>query len=168
MAIRAFALFLKNKTREQRKNCELLIVGSGPELDLYTQMVKTFDIEKEVKFIGWMDRDELMSVFKTSSAFVFPSHEGAGMVVAEALSFGLPVICLDNCGPGEFIDKEIGFAVSYSDYNQTVVELSEAMQKLAEDKSLLKQMSLKARQRFETHFHWDVRGEEFRKVYLAI
>ena len=43
--------------------------------------------------------------------FSFPSHEGAGMVVAEAMSFGLPVVCLNNEGPGEFITTNCGFAV---------------------------------------------------------
>ena len=49
-----------------------------------------------------------MNIFQNGVAFLFPSHEGAGMVVTEALSFGLPVICLDNAGPGELIDSSSG------------------------------------------------------------
>jgi len=52
------------------------------------------------------------------------------MVVAEALSFGLPVICLDNDGPGEFINTTCGFAIPKTDYATTILKLQEALNKL--------------------------------------
>jgi glycosyltransferase involved in cell wall biosynthesis len=168
ITIQAFAKFLHDQPLRRKSNCELVIVGSGPELENYKMMTKKLNVDTHVKFINWMNRDELMCLFKKSSAFVFPSHEGAGMVVAEALSFGLPVLCLDNCGPGEFIDKGCGIAVSYKNYSQTVKELSLGISDLFNSPELLKRMSINARKRFEEKFNWDVRGEEFRKVYLNI
>lgn len=168
LTIKAFANFLRQQPELPVANCELVIVGSGPERDYYKALVKKENIENYVHFISWIDRQDLMTLFKNSSAFVFPSHEGAGMVVAEALSFGLPVLCLDNCGPGEFINESCGIAVSYRNYDQTVKELSAAMDKLFNSPLLTKQMSYNARKHFENHFHWDVRGEAFRKVYQSI
>jgi glycosyltransferase involved in cell wall biosynthesis len=168
MTIRAFAIFLRNLPSKSRERCELQIVGAGPELNTYKRLCSEFGIEQQTKFVSWIGRNDLMNEFKKASAFVFPSHEGAGMVVAEALSFGLPVICLDNCGPGEFINKDCGFAVSYTDYDQTVREISAGIKKLFNDPDLSKRMALSARERFLTHFHWDQRGEQFRKVYLNL
>lgn len=168
LTIISFAAFVNNLNANQREKCELVIVGSGPELPYYKQMADKHRVVPYVRFIEWIERGQLMDLFKKSSAFVFPSHEGAGMVVAEALSFGLPVICLKNCGPGEFINDSCGMAVSYENYNQTVNELSGAMTTLYNIPGLLKKMSLNARKHFETTFNWDVRGEQLRKIYLTV
>jgi glycosyltransferase involved in cell wall biosynthesis len=109
-----------------------------------------------------------MKLYEKAAVFLFPSHEGAGMVVAEAMSFGLPVICLNNEGPGEFINTSCGFAVPQLDYNNTVSELKEALQKLYFDKELLYNLSLGARKQFEEKFTWDSRGEYLNKIYKTL
>ncbi|MDX2172774.1 MAG: glycosyltransferase family 4 protein [Bacteroidota bacterium] len=168
LTIKSFAAFLNRQPKQAIANCELIIVGSGPELKNYVQLTEKLNVKNNVKFINWIDRKELLALFKRSSAFIFPSHEGAGMVVAEALSFGLPVLCLDNCGPGEFITPKCGIAVTTKNYSQTINELSTAISRLFNSPYLLREMSKNARTQFEKRFHWDVRGEEFRKVYLNI
>lgn len=165
MTILSFSQFLDRHSLSEKEKCELIIVGSGPELTTLKNMVNTLNIEKYVTFIEWMSRTELMNLFKKASVFLFPSHEGAGMVVAEALSFGLPIVCLDNCGPGEFINKDCGISASYKNYDQTLYELSLAINTLFTKPDLLKKMSLNARKHFESHFNWNIRGEEFKKVY---
>lgn len=165
LTIRAFAQFWHTLSPKDQEKTELVIVGSGPELAFYQQMAATEKVESAVRFIEWIDRRDLMTLFKNASAFLFPSHEGAGMVVAEALSFGLPVVCLDNSGPGAFIDATCGIAVPEGPYSDTVKGLSEGLQRLyfdAEDYLALRQG---ARARFESHFHWDRRGEQLRAVY---
>lgn len=168
LTINSFAQFLNNQPLRKKSNCKLIIVGKGPEKENYIKLTQKLKIENNVEFIDWIERNDLMYLFKKSSAFIFPSHEGAGMVVAEALSFGLPVICLNNSGPGEFINPSCGISVSHSNYNQTVKELTNAITELFNAPELLKRMSLNARDHFEKHFHWDVRGEEFRKVYSQL
>ncbi len=93
-----------------------------------------------------------MGLFQIASCFLFPSHEGAGMVVAEALSFGLPVVCLDNCGPGEFICENSGFAVPIGSYDNTVSALAAALSKLYQDPTLLESIRNGARARFGDDF----------------
>jgi glycosyltransferase involved in cell wall biosynthesis len=168
LSISAFAHFISELDKHERENCELLIVGSGPEKTFYQDLVKAKGIEKQVAFIDWMDRQDLMALLQDASAFVFPSHEGAGMIVAEALSFGVPVICLDNCGPGEFIDKDCGIGVPEQDYDGTVKALSNGISTLYHDAGLWSSMSEGARRRFETHFDWSRRGEALQNIYQAI
>ena len=87
------------------------------------------------------------------------------MVVAEALSFGLPVVCLDNSGPGEFIDPSCGISVSIGDYKETVNGLADALLLLHQDENLYQNMRVAARTRFEQQFHWDRRGEQLETIY---
>lgn len=167
LTIKSFATFLNNNIA-RKQYAELIIVGKGPEKDFYISLTKELQIEDNVKFIDWIDRNDLMQLFKTSSAFVFPSHEGAGMVVAEALSFGLPIICLDNCGPGEFINPSCGIKVSYTNYQETLKELSTAITDLFNAPELLQRMRINARKHFEKSFKWDIRGDEFKSIYAKM
>ncbi|PTB92727.1 hypothetical protein C9994_13675 [Marivirga lumbricoides] len=165
LTIKSFAAFIQSLPVEEKIKCELVIVGSGPELGSYQEMILNFNIQPYVRFIDWIERKDLLALYRESSAFVFPSHEGAGMVVAEAMSFGLPVICLDNEGPGEFITRECGIGVPHGSYKQTIKSLSEAIFKLYCNPNTLESMSIAARKHFESNFHWNARGEALNKIY---
>lgn len=149
----------------ERKNCKLTLVGSGPEQEFNKKIINDNNVESYVEIIEWIDRKDLMKIYEKSSVFLFPSHEGAGMVVAEALSFGLPVVCLDNEGPGQYIHSNCGIKVPHTDYQNTVSQLSEALQKLHSDRNLLKQMSIEARKQYEEKFTWNSRGEHLKNIY---
>lgn len=165
LTILSFTRFLKSLPVSEAKNCRLILVGSGPEKETLRLLAERSGFGHQIKFIEWMDRKDFLQTLKSASCFLFPSHEGAGMVVAEAMSFGLPVLCLDNCGPGEFINADSGFAVPQSSREETISALSSALEKLYADEGLLESMSQKARKRFETHFHWDRRGEQLKTIY---
>lgn len=165
LTILSFSAFLENKSEAEKEKCKLTLVGTGPEKSFYKKIITDHKVEKYVEIIEWIDRKELMKLYEKASVFLFPSHEGAGMVVAEALSFGLPVICLDNEGPGEFINEKCGFAISHSDYDTTVLKLSEAIHQLYSDATILEKMSQNARIHFEQHFTWNKKGQILNQVY---
>lgn len=168
LTLHSFIKFLYSLSVSERADCKLTLVGTGPEKDFYRKIIAENKVEEYVEIIEWIDRKELMKLYEKASVFLFPSHEGAGMVVAEAMSFGLPVICLNNEGPGEFINTNCGFAVPQLDYNNTVSELKEALQKLYFDKELLLKMSFGARKQFEEKFTWDSRGEHLNTIYKTL
>ncbi|KOY87016.1 hypothetical protein AD998_13465 [bacterium 336/3] len=168
LTIQAFHEFIRTLSEKEAQKCRLLIVGSGKEEDLYKKMVYDCGLDKQVQFINWINRIDLMEIYKSSSAFLFPSHEGAGMVVAEALSFGLPVICLKNEGPGEFIDESCGFAITPTNYKDTIQNLAKSILKIFKDKKIYASASHQARNLFETKFHWNIRGEQLQKIYQSL
>ena len=168
LTIRSFAMFYHTLSEQEQATCQLTLVGSGAELAFLTSLANELKVSHKVKFITWIERSELMEKFKAASAFLFPSHEGAGMVVAEALSFGLPVICLDNEGPGQFINDQCGYAIPQSSYENTVAALAKAICDLYAFPNKRQQMSFAARQQFETIFHWDQRGEQLQKIYAQL
>ena len=54
-----------------------------------------------------------MSNIKPADLFVYPSlHNSSGNAVLEALSFGLPVVCLDLGGPAQIVTPKSGVIVS--------------------------------------------------------
>lgn len=51
------------------------------------------DTQHRVRLLGYLEDDDMESEFRAADAFLFPSHwEGYGMVVEDALNFGLPVL----------------------------------------------------------------------------
>jgi len=165
LTLLSFIKFIKTVPISQRKNCKLTLVGSGPEKKYYDQIIYDNEVESYVEIIEWLDRKDLMKIYEKASVFIFPSHEGAGMVVAEALSFGLPVVCLDNEGPGQYINSNCGIAIPKSNYKYTVNQLGEALLKLYSDSSFLQQLSLGARKQYEEKFTWNSRGEHLQNIY---
>jgi len=168
LTVEAFAAMLNDLKPEDKKKCRLMLVGSGPAEAYLRQLTEKYYIEEQVEFIPWMERSELMQTMKTASVFLFPSHEGAGMVIPEALSFGLPVVCLDNEGPGEFIPESCGITVPQGSYTDTVKELSYALRKLYDNPKKRLEMGKSARKHFEKVFHWDRRGEQLQKIYAEL
>lgn len=168
LTILSFIAFLQSIPIPERKNCKLLLVGTGPEKKLYQDIIAKHLVADNIEIIEWMDRKELMQRYEEASVFLFPSHEGAGMVVPEALSFGLPVICLDNEGPGEFISNKSGFAIPKLSYSETVTKLQEALLALYMDKELLLEKSKEARALYIEKFTWNSRGEKLKQIYSQL
>ena len=165
LSIRSFAKFLEDNPES---NTKLSIYGDGPERKKLEQLITDLNVSSKVRIIKWVERKELMKVMTRASVFLFPSHEGAGMVVPEALSFGLPVVTIENCGPGNFIEPEYGFVVPTKTYESTVVRLAESLTELYLDTEKYNAMRISARKAFVTKFHWDTRGEILQKIYSKL
>ena len=111
---------------------ELLIVGSG-------RLVKKFRACKNVKFLGKMSQPEIFNYFRESDCLVLPSRfDSFGMVVAEALASGLPVIVSENVGAAELIDQDQnGWVIPAGD----VDKLFDTMSFCVQNKAILEKMS---------------------------
>ncbi|MFZ2299570.1 MAG: glycosyltransferase, partial [Candidatus Moraniibacteriota bacterium] len=76
----------------------LTIVGDGTERKALERIAG-----KHIRFSGFVGDDELATLYQGARAVVFPSEEDFGMVAAEALSFGTPVIAYEYGGIREII-----------------------------------------------------------------
>ncbi len=161
LTINAFAMFLQKTD----KNAELTIIGDGMDRELLRKLVNKNNLLRKVKFLGNIPREFVLEELSTSGIFVFPSFEGGGMVVLEAMAVGLPVVCLDYGGPGEMVTNECGFKIKPITPQQTINDLAEALLKLAQDPELRKKMGEAGRKRVEEHYTWEKKGEFIRKVY---
>ncbi|HEL2460692.1 glycosyltransferase family 4 protein [Streptococcus suis] len=94
---------------------KLQIIGSGEEEDNLQSFISSSDI-KNVEMVPHTSR--IADYYSASSLFVFTSRtEGFGMVLLEAMSFGLPCISFDcPSGPRDIIDDgKNGFLISCYD-----------------------------------------------------
>jgi glycosyltransferase involved in cell wall biosynthesis len=137
----------------QKHEMELKIIGSGSRLEEYTELARTLGIEEEVHFLGHIDHDKLPEHYAAADLFVLSSRmESFGLVVAEAMACGLPVVATRVGGVPEVVDEGVtGLLVPPNDPEA----LAEAVNSLLDDPDRMKAMGAKGRERVREHFTWD-------------
>ncbi len=100
----------------QRRGWALRICGEGPERTRLEKLIAQFDLGEEVQLVGQVS--DIKSEYEEADLFVLSSRfEGFGLVVLEALSFGVPVVSFDcPAGPSEIIEDGVdGLLVAAED-----------------------------------------------------
>jgi glycosyltransferase involved in cell wall biosynthesis len=123
------ALFL---LKSEGNDFSVNILGAVLESDYYEnllQKIKAYGLENNVLFRGRVSEEEKEFYMKTSDVFVFPSLlEGYGMVIIEAMAFGLPVIAFNNSAiPYKVKDGYNGLLVVDQDIQDMKQKLSDIL-----------------------------------------
>lgn len=123
--IEAFAEAIK-----ERPDIKLLILGFGQERQRLENLIKQLGMTDSVGIHGMYWKTELPELCRSACAFVLPSrYETFGVVYAEAMSMGLPVIATRCGGPEDFMNSSTGYMVSPDD----VPGLTDAIIKMADN-----------------------------------
>ena len=91
---------------KEKNNSNLLLVLAGKagwkNDDLFNVLEKS-KYREDVKLIGYIENNDLASIYSNASVFVYPSiYEGFGLPIVEALCSGVQVICAKNSSLLEF------------------------------------------------------------------
>lgn len=143
-------------------NTELIVTSTVDESA--RSIVQEYKDTEDIHFVGWVD--DLYEEFGKSSLFVFPSLEdGFGMVVAEAMASGLPVIVTENTGAKDCVREGVdGTIVPIRDEEA----LAEAMRYMYENPEERNQMGGNARDYIMSNFTEDAYGERIFSEYKAM
>ena len=139
LAIQALAA-----ARAARVDAKLTIVGDGPARNDLEKLTLKLGVSDHVIWRGELPRGELLEVYATHHAFLFPSlHDAGGTVVLEAWAYGLPVICLSLGGPGRIVGSTCGRVVPVAgrSEDECIDMLASAIAALAEDENYRLELS---------------------------
>jgi 1,2-diacylglycerol 3-alpha-glucosyltransferase len=91
----------------------LWLVGDGPYRNECAAMVRELGIGDRVKFVGFVPRPEVDQYYEAADLFVFSSiTETQGLVVQEAMAYGVPAVAVAGGGASEgIVEGENGFTV---------------------------------------------------------
>lgn len=91
----------------------LTIVGAGPlDVELKARA------KSNIIFTGFIDNESLGRIYQDSDVFILPSkYEPWGLVVEEALYWGLPVIVSSRVGSADDMVKNLGTGIIFESQN---------------------------------------------------
>jgi glycosyltransferase involved in cell wall biosynthesis len=86
-----------NILKKHNPKISAIIIGDGPEKENLEKIAVQLEIQQNVSFLGFLEKDEeVFALMSASKIFVLPSiREGFGITVIEANACGLPVITID-------------------------------------------------------------------------
>lgn len=99
-AVRAFA-----QIAPHRPDLTLVIAGahSNPYAGVVRRVAEQLEVSERVRFIGFVDGEELVALMNAAEALLFPSMtEGCPVTLLEAMACGLPVVASRVGGLAEF------------------------------------------------------------------
>jgi glycosyltransferase involved in cell wall biosynthesis len=132
----------------------LVVVGDGPLRD------------RVPGARGFVAHDELERLYGRAAVVAVPSRrEGFGVVCAEAMAHGRPVVASAVGGLLDLVvDGETGILVPPGD----VDALREALERLLGDEALRRRMGDAGRARVRTHFSWDAVTDAMIATYRSV
>jgi glycosyltransferase involved in cell wall biosynthesis len=138
--------------RTRTVDVTLVIVGDGPEAPHLKDLAGSLDIGDSVLFTGYVSEQRLTEYFAVADAFVFHSmSETFGVVFAQAMAAGLPIVAADTSCVSHIVRPENGRLVAPFD----VAGFAEAVMTLTGDRSLHRSVSARNRLRAEREFDWN-------------
>ncbi len=138
--------------KQKGMNLELSIVGA----DVAVSKIHTSFITAHGRLRRSVAKETALldSLFDAAHLFVLPTHaECAGIVFAEAASYGLPVVARDTGGVSTMVTRdETGLLIEANDGAETIAK---AIQNLVDNPALYMAMSAKALASFKDTYNWD-------------
>lgn len=106
---------------------KLMIVGDGQDREKLETYITVNNLQDSVKLLG--NTDNVSIYYEKADIFCLSSRfEGFGMVLIEALSFGLPIVSFDcEVGPSEILSKTGSILVPPEDIEKLSLSLIELM-----------------------------------------
>lgn len=129
---------LLNACKKIHKDYGVYIVGGEPTEE-YIKLKEEFNLTN-VHFVGFKSKEELKEYYISSDLFVLPTREDIwGLVINEAMAYGLPVITTNRCIAGlEMVqDYENGFIVPVNNIDLLARRINEIL----EDEIMARKMS---------------------------
>lgn len=144
---------------------QLLIAGNDDQGHLNQVMVKirTLGLEDRVRYLGPVYGNDKDKLYRTAELFILPSYsENFGIVVAEALSYGVPVIATNGTPWIDLKDFGCGWYIG-TDIKSLADALKDAF---SMPTHVLRDKGLKGRALIEKKYQWPAIARDMNAFYL--
>ncbi len=139
----------------------LWIVGDGPYREQCAEQARRLGIGDRVRFVGFVPREEVDQYYVASDLFIFSSlTETQGLVVNEAMAYGLPAVVVSGGGAGASVEDGVNGLLVRND----AAQMGGAILHIIEDELAYARLSEGAR-RQGRHYGSDSMAERVLQVY---
>ncbi|HRZ97520.1 MAG TPA: glycosyltransferase [Paludibacter sp.] len=146
---------------KMRNDFELVLIGIGKDFEMAREFEKTLNLEKGlVQFTGEKTPEEVAEWYRNCDGVVqFSNYETAGVVVAESLVSGKPVISSNTGIAPDFINESNGILVEPRDEKALLAAMNYLLNNLD------KYDSAKIKENAREYFSYKNVGEKIIEVY---
>jgi len=155
--IKAIPLVLRQcpKTR-------FVMIGKGFLKPYLINLAKKLSVYRHVKIIDYVKHLNLF--YAASDVFVLTTfNDNFGLVVAEAMACGKPVIVSNRGAPQEFV-RDAGLIFEYGSHH----DLADKIIMLLENEDLRKKLGVKAHKLIAENFTWEKAAKKYANIYQKI
>lgn len=162
--IGAYAEYVKRARQEKCNVYPFILAGKlGWYYDEILERVKILGVENLVRFIGYVDKEDMPYLYSRATAFVFVSlYEGFGIPVAEAMACGTAVLASDSSSIPEITGE---CAILCNPLSER--EIADGMCKYATDGEFRKDIAQRGMKRVQ-RFTWDESAQKMSDIYVKI
>ncbi|MBN1493520.1 MAG: glycosyltransferase family 4 protein [Candidatus Omnitrophica bacterium] len=146
-------------------NIRLTIAGLGNYEAELRRLCSKLGLIDRVTFYGYCERKYLPALYNSADIFVLPSlAESFGIVFAEAMSCGLPIIGAREGGIPDLVDEQNGILVEPGDHQA----LAQAIRILKNDPERRCAMGIASRNKIREHYSWRMIARKYEECYKNI
>ena len=141
----------------------LVIAGDGPDRDAIAAAATSS--KRDIRLLGWVDRDRAIGLLAHASMLVFPSRgpESLSRVLLEACALGIPVAAMNTGGtPDIIVQGESGLL------SATAAELARDVRALRADEALRQRLAVGARRHIEQRFNAEAVIQRIESLYSEL
>ncbi|KGJ95780.1 N-acetyl-alpha-D-glucosaminyl L-malate synthase BshA [Thalassotalea sp. ND16A] len=140
---------------------KLVLVGTGPEVDLTKSLAARLNILDKVIFLGDINNVEQI-IANADCVFQPSSHESFSLVLLEAMASGVPTVSSNVDGIPEVVQHgKTGFIAPLDD----LIGMSDHIKNIFSDDVLSESMAKAGRIRAEQCFGWHQQVQKYLKCY---
>ena len=146
---------------------QMVITGKGSLKERLEQLIQQEKVNQCVQLVGLVPRETLPLYFRCADLFVLPTTaiEGFGLVTAEALASGLPVMGTP-VGATEEILQQIDRRLLFK--NTSPEALAEGIETFLKTPEIFKEMSSRCRHLAETNYSWEQVVKQIEQEFIKV
>jgi glycosyltransferase involved in cell wall biosynthesis len=146
-------------------NYTIEILGDGPCNRAWRTLASRLRISDRCHWHGWLAREQSLEVMGTSHILSITSLKDLTSTVAvEAVSLGIPIVCLDHCGFADLVTDECGIKIYPGSALQISCDFADALGTLYRDEALRQRLSQGAIRR-SRDYSWRSKMVSLNEVY---
>ena len=149
-------------------NVHVDILGEGPETVIWKALAIRLGVSSLLTWHGRLPRANALDVMSKAHVLACPSiKEASSIVVIEALSLGLPVICHNACGMGIVVTDNCGFKIPLKNPRTSIDGFATAIKDIISNPKLITEKSIGAITR-AMELTWSEKAKCFSSAYNEV
>ena len=142
----------------ENENIILNIVGDGSEINNLKLLVKKYELDEKINFIGKIENTKLNEYLKNADIFIQASnYEGLPHSILEAMNFEIPILSTDVGGCSVLLNKgERGYIIPMP---VSEVEISEGIRTIINNKNEAKSKAKLAKNYLNQEHNFNTNAE---------